>query len=112
MNDRDRNNWINDLAADNPNHSLHLGGNNGMPFIVIGSGITADFIYPILNIQHATPNPKNECIIFGNTHAYDRAFDSYRGNPTENYLVGKFKQGVDKQDTLLKINNKAVEVMS
>jgi putative ABC transport system permease protein len=83
-----------------------------MPFIVIGSGITADFIYPILNIQHSTPNPNNECIIFGNTHAYDRAFDSYRGNPTENYLVGDFKSGVDKQNILLQINNEATKDMS
>jgi putative ABC transport system permease protein len=112
MNEVERSTYITKLAVDNPNHSLRIGGEGAMPFIVIGSGITADFIYPILDIQHAVPNPDKECIIFGNDHTYDRVFDSYRGNPTENYLVGKFNDGVDPQKTIDAINAKAKEEMN
>jgi putative ABC transport system permease protein len=83
-----------------------------MPFVVIGSGITADFTYPILDIQHANPNPTNECIIFGNSHAYNRMFDAYRGNFTENYLVGTFNKGINQKETLNLMNKKAREIMS
>jgi putative ABC transport system permease protein len=83
-----------------------------MPYVIIGSGVTADFTYPILNIEHSNPNPKNECIIFGNTAAYQRMFDAYRGNYTENYLVGTFKDGVNQKETLKEMNEKAQTIMS
>jgi putative ABC transport system permease protein len=83
-----------------------------MPFVVIGSGITADFTYPILDIMHSNPNPTNECIIFGNSHAYNRMFDAYRGNFTENYLVGSFNKGVNQSQVLDQMNQKAKEVMN
>ncbi|GHU30998.1 hypothetical protein FACS1894166_01640 [Bacilli bacterium] len=80
-----------------------------MPFFVIGSGITADFIYPIINIQHPTPNPNKECILFTNTAGYQEVFDSYRGNATENYLVGTFKNKnkSERQKILNDINETA-----
>jgi putative ABC transport system permease protein len=83
-----------------------------LPFVVIGSGITADFTYPILNLQHSTPNPDKESVIFGNTNAYKRVFDSYRGNQTENYLVGTFNKDVNHSQTLNEMNQTAQDKMS
>jgi putative ABC transport system permease protein len=83
-----------------------------MHFFVLGSGITADFIYPIVNIQHSTPNPNKECILFSNTNGYKRVFDAFRGQPTENYLVGKFKDGFNKNETLNLINAEASKIMN
>jgi putative ABC transport system permease protein len=102
--------YFHDFIKDNSNNVIL--NSSGMPFIVIGSGITADFTYPILDIEHSNPNPNNECIIFGNTHAYNRMFDAYRGNFSENYLVGTFKKGVDPKETLGDLNAFASESMS
>ena len=83
----------------------------GTPYIIIGSGITPDFVYPIVSITRSTPNPKSACIFFANDSGYSRIFDGFRSNETENYLVGTFNKGVNKNRTLNKINNFAHNVM-
>jgi hypothetical protein len=107
------NNKWNDFLNDNPkNVILNSNDSTKLPFVVIGSGATADFTYPIINLQHIIPNPNKECVIFANTNAYKRVFDSYRGNPTENYLVGTFNKGVNATQTLNQMNQIAEQKMS
>jgi hypothetical protein len=90
-------------------YKVNVGG--GTPYVILNSGITADFIYPIVNIQHSTPNPSNECIIFANTNGYGRVADAFRGNPTENYLVGRCINGHKVKAVLNSINAKAQQEM-
>lgn len=84
------------------------------PYLIIGSGITPDFIYPIVNIAHTTPNPNKECIYFTNQAGYYRIYDSFRSNATEDYVVIKFNSGVDnyqQQKILNEINDFAASEM-
>ena len=85
----------------------------GAYYLIIGSGITPDFIYPIVSIEKSTPNPNKECIYFTNTAGYGLIFDSFRGNLTENYIVGKFlyNNRGQCQKVLDDINEYAREVM-
>jgi putative ABC transport system permease protein len=104
--------YFNDFVKDHQKNVILNSLEVSMPFVVIGSGITADFTYPIFDIEHSNPNPTKECIIFGNSHAYNRMFDAYRGNFTENYLVGSFNAGVNRSQILATMNEEATTVMS
>lgn len=87
------------------------GGAN--PYLIIGSGISPDFIYPIVSIEKSTPNPKSECIYYANAAGYGRIYDSFRNNLNENYIVGKFTTSdKKKQQALINlINEQAAKVM-
>jgi hypothetical protein len=98
--------WISGLPD---SVKVNVGG--GTPYVILNSGITADFIYPIVNIQHPTPNPERECIIFANTYGYGRVADGFRGNPTENYLVGRTINGSDVNQVINSINAQAQTMM-
>jgi hypothetical protein len=98
--------WIESLPEQ---LKVNVGG--GTPYVILNSGITADFIYPIINIQHPTPNPSRECIIFANTDGYARVADGFRGNPTENYLVGRCINNTSVNQVLNSINEKAQTTM-
>lgn len=103
--------WFNNVV-ENPqyaNEVINPGGSTA--YIIIGSGITPDFIYPIVSIDRATPNPEKECILFTNNVGFNRLFDGFRGNPCENYIAGKFNKGVNKAQTLNKINVYAAQTM-
>lgn len=81
-------------------------------YLIIGCGITPDFIYPIVSLEKPIPNPKKEAIVWTNNNGYKRIEDSFRSNPTEKYIVGKFKNGVNQQEVLDKINNEASKIMA
>jgi hypothetical protein len=109
---KNRSDYIESIIDNNQSSVIMDSQAVNVPFIIIGSGITADFIYPIVNIQYSTPNPQKECIIFANSNAYERILGSYRSNPTENYLVGTFAKGVNKDETLKEINDYAETIMN
>ncbi|WEK83295.1 MAG: ABC transporter permease [Mycoplasma sp.] len=103
---------IKEFVHDHNEQVISPGGET--PYLVIGSGITPDFIYPIVDISRTTPNPKNECIYFANQAGYYRIYDSFRGNKTEDYVVAKFKNSLDKasrQKIIDKINEFAASEM-
>jgi putative ABC transport system permease protein len=78
------------------------------PYIVLGGGITANFMYPIVSLDHLVPNPKKECVIFTNTIGYQRIFDSFRSSEVESYLIAKFNDNettTNKNNILNDIND-------
>ncbi len=97
--------WFNTTVAESQYSSRIINPNNATPYIIIGSGITPDFIYPIVSIDRSTPNPNSECIIFANDAGYNRLFDSYRSNSTENYIVGKFNSKLSESERQSIIDN-------
>lgn len=106
--------WFNSVAnPTSPYKDQFICPGGGAYYLIIGSGITPDFIYPIVSIEKATPNPNKECIYFTNTAGYGFIFDSFRGNLTENYIVGKFVSSNrgECQNILNDINTYARQVM-
>ncbi|MDR2823161.1 MAG: ABC transporter permease [Mycoplasmataceae bacterium] len=102
--------WFKSTTTNFPSYVVNPG--SGTPFLILAAGITADFAYPILDLQHTTPNTKNQCIVFANSNGYERIYDGFRANPTENYLVGKFKSGGNHDTLMQQMNNAASEKMN
>jgi putative ABC transport system permease protein len=73
------------------------------PYIILGSAITANFMYPIVSLDRLMPNPKKECIIFTNTQGYQRINDAFRSSEVESYFVAKFNNNETQsnKDTIL-----------
>jgi putative ABC transport system permease protein len=90
------------IASSNPNNVITVGG--GMPYIILGSGITADFIYPIVSIEKSNPNPVKECIFFSNLNGYARTQESFQTCQTEKYVVLKMQKGINEKEILNSIN--------
>lgn len=106
--------WFQKTVANTNFQKQIINPGSGTPYIIVGSGITPDFIYPIVSISRSTPNPDKECIMFLNQAGYTRIYDSYRSDETENYLVGQFKNNLSsskKQEVLNQINAYAASVM-
>lgn len=104
--------FVDSYVSKHNNQTIATGGNTN--FIIIGSGITPDFIYPIVSITRTTPNPKSECIFFTNNAGYNRVYDGFRGNKTEDYIVAKFTNDIsnrEQQKILDSINAWAKEEM-
>jgi putative ABC transport system permease protein len=84
----------------------------GIKMIVIGSGITPDYIYPVVSFDKINPNPDKECILFPNTSGYARVKSSYEANPQETYIVGTFNNKSNGNAILNDINKWCDENMS
>jgi len=56
-------------------------------YLILGTGITPNYMYPIINFENSIPNPDNEMLVYTPNSGYERAVYSFRDNPTENYIV-------------------------
>jgi len=93
---------VNNLLVTNPNNTANIDG--GVPFVIIGSGITPDFIYPMVGFNNVNPNTNKEFIIFPNSSGYERILDGYASSPVENYIVCKILGNIDLDHVLNDIN--------
>lgn len=116
--------WLNTLTVDifdeKYNHwrstykscFINVSGDSGIPYAILASGITGDFVYPVVSMDRPIPNSQKECIVFTNKVGFERTYNSFRGNQIESYLVGKFLNGVNQQELLNQINEKAKTIMN
>lgn len=83
------------------------------PYIIIGTGISPDFMYPVVSFANVVPNKDKEQVVYTNNNGYERIYDAFRGNETEAFIVGKFNNGVtNKQAILNQINTLSTKYMS
>ncbi len=61
-----------------------------MPYFITGIGVTPDFAFPIIDHSRPIPTPEREAIVYTNLRGYQRAVDSFRSNPEENYFSIKY----------------------
>lgn len=59
-------------------------------FIILGTGISPDFMYPVLSFENVVPNSDKEQLVYVNGFGYSKMLDAFRGNNQENFIVGKF----------------------
>lgn len=78
----------------------------GYIFIVWGCGITPDFIFPVVDLSHPTPNPKKEALVYVNDVSYSNVQIGYANSPTENYLVLDFNVKKELWQNILNMINK------
>ena len=91
---------------------------DGMVFLILGTGITPNYMYPIINFENSIPNPDNELLIYMQNSGYERILYSFRDNPTENYIVMKVDpnivngQDISVNKAISDINEKSIKYMS
>lgn len=85
---------------------------NQIPYVIVGSGISPDFMYPIINFQNVIPNPDNQAIIYTNQTGYQRVQYSFPTAPTENMLVAKYSGPKKLDDVIEEVNVLAHKYMS
>ncbi len=84
-------------------------------YVVVGTGVSPDFMYPILTFENLVPNKEKEQVVYANPNGYEKIYDAFRGNNTENFVVGKFIGNLNKQQKtqiLDKINEVSKKYMS
>lgn len=81
-------------------------------YLIIGSGISPDYMYPVVSFDRPVPNYNNEAIVYTNPHGYERISDAFRGNNVESFIVGKFNKNANQEYVLNRINEIAQNLMS
>ncbi|AJQ45248.1 hypothetical protein JM47_01265 [Ureaplasma diversum] len=64
-------------------------------FVLLDTGITPDFMYPIVSFASVIPNPVKEGLVYVNKNGFYRIYDAFRSNPIERmlHIVLKNKDG-------------------
>ncbi|MGL5246102.1 MAG: ABC transporter permease [Mycoplasmoidaceae bacterium] len=79
---------------------------DSIDYIILGSGISPDFIYPVLSNQRIIPNLRTEVFFYTNTSGFLKIQDSFRNSELETMILGKFDSTVtNKGSVLQEINN-------
>lgn len=85
---------------------------NSIPYLIVGSGITPDFIYPILSFENTIPNALKEAIMYANSNGYQRAETSFQSSPHESFILAKYDGPLSKNTILNEINQLTRKSMS
>ena len=67
-------------------------------FIIIGCGITPDFIYPSISLTKLISNPQRDCLVYLNDGGFKQLQLSHVNAPVENFIVGKFNTNVSRKE--------------
>ena len=86
-------NWLRTLPDEN---KIFI---DNQEFVIMGTGVSPDFMYPIVSFENVVPNPEKEQIVYANNSGFLKMTDGFRGNEQENFLIGKFENqnNIDKQ---------------
>ncbi|QGZ97469.1 FtsX-like permease family protein [Mycoplasma sp. NEAQ87857] len=67
---------------------------SGIEFIIIGQGLTYDYIYPLIDENNLQVNTQDQAIVYVNNIGFKRIKQVYSANTVKNYLT----LNVDKRD--------------
>lgn len=73
-------NWF---AKIDPKYKLKV---DSTEFLLLDTGITPDFMYPIVSFASVIPNPTKEGLVYVNKNGFYRIYDAFRSNPLERML--------------------------
>lgn len=85
---------------------------NNIPYLIVGTGITPDFMYPIISFQNVIPNPHKEAIVYTNDSGYNRTQFSFPTAPHESFIVAKYDGSEALNAIVSKINVLAQKYMA
>ncbi len=82
-------------------------------YVILGAGMSPDFMYPIVSLSKPLPNIQNEVLVYLNSDGFSRVQNTYRNATSEDMLYGKFLSSVKNQNEVInKINNISRQYMS
>ena len=82
-------------------------------FLITGTNLTVDYMYPVINNENLQVNPNNQAIVYVNQYGYDRIKRSNINSPVESYFLLKDpKEGLTPQEVQTKLNQMAYRWMN
>lgn len=69
---------------------------DSLPYIVVGEGISPDFMYPVYSFERITPNINEEVLLYTTSGGYNYALNANRSNPIDSYIVAKYYGNIDE----------------
>lgn len=83
-------------------------------YLIIGAGISPDFMYPIFSFEKLLPNITKESLLYVNKEGYQRTYDSARSSPIEDFIIAKYIQNnnISLDQMITKINDISKKYMS
>lgn len=85
---------------------------NNIPYLIVGTGITPDFMYPIISFANVIPNPEKEALVYTNSSGYARSEFSFSTSPHEQFIVAKYDGTQALESIVAKINVLAEKYMA
>ncbi|WP_391592084.1 ABC3 transporter permease domain-containing protein [[Mycoplasma] cavipharyngis] len=71
----------------NPKNARHILDAGGLKSIIVGVGITADFVFPSISLFSLIPDPNHEALIYTNANGYNRFLARNPAGTPENYIA-------------------------
>lgn len=62
---------------------------NGIKFLIIGSDMVADYLYPVVDENNLQTSVENQALVFLNAEGFSRIKSGYAANAIKNYLLIK-----------------------
>ena len=81
---------------------------DSLPYVVVGTGITPDFMYPVYSFERITPNIHEEALLYTTQGGFDNALNANRSNPVDSYIVAKYQGKNTKLSTEIANINKEI----
>lgn len=69
---------------------------DSLPYIIVGEGISPDFMYPVFSFERITPNINEEVLLYSTSDGFEYAFNSNRSNVVDKYIVAKYDGNVNQ----------------
>lgn len=85
---------------------------NNIPYIIVGTGITPDMMFPIISYESLVPNPKTESIVYTNHSGYEKTNFSFQSTYHESYIVAKYTGNETKAEIINKLNGYVEKYMA
>ena len=104
-------NWFDIVCSQYPQYTVVNTSGIQTQYLILGAGITANFIYPIVSFDRPIPNYKKECIVFTNSLGYKRINSAFKSSEAESYLVAKFNNNENNKSKILNAINDASKDM-
>lgn len=98
--------WINNL---DDKYKVYVGK---LPFVIIGTGITPDMMFPIINYDKLVPNPLTESIVYTNHSGYEKTDFSYGSSYHESYIACKYTGSETQSEITSKLNSYVEKYMA
>lgn len=95
-------NELDDLSKIDKKYKLNI---NGVEYVIIGSDLSVDYMYPVINSENITVNTKNQALVYVNQFGFDRIKRSNASAKMEKYFLFTIKDGETPLELQTKLNN-------
>lgn len=93
---------LNDISKIDDKYKINV---SGVEYVIIGTDLTVDYMYPVINSENITVNTKTQALVYVNQYGYDRIKRSNAAAPTEKYFLMTTKNGQSPKDLQTALNN-------